>query len=142
MRLCVPRYRFLELYYHRRETGRVQTVVIYLPDIRSCLPTAEEWQTLRQQYKTTLEGVLDHQNHNSSKARNSNSTGSSNGESAAAKEEAMATRESPGEEKAAKSTVVDGAAPEAMETNAEEEVPVAEAEAGAVDKAVTIMILF
>lgn len=61
----------MELYYHRRETGRVNTVVVYMPDVRSCIPTAEEWLVLKGQYKMALQRVLD-QNDNSSKASNSN----------------------------------------------------------------------
>lgn len=71
------RYRFVELYYHRRETGRVQTVVVFLPDVRSCVPTADEWQAQRQQYKMALQRAID-RNDNSppspSKASNSSST--------------------------------------------------------------------
>lgn len=77
----------MELYYHRRESGRVQTVVVYLPDIRACVPTADEWPVLKRQYKGALQRVLD-QNSNSSKASNSNpdsgsgSKGASGGEAA------------------------------------------------------------
>lgn len=60
----------MELYY-RRESGRVQTVVVFMPDVRSCVPTADEWIALKGQYKMALQRVLD-QNHNSSKASNSN----------------------------------------------------------------------
>lgn len=41
-----------------------------MPDIRSCIPTMDEWLTLKGQYKMALERVLD-QNHISSKASNS-----------------------------------------------------------------------
>lgn len=65
----------MELYYHRRETGRVNTVVVYMPDVRSCIPTAEEWLVLKGQYKMALQRVLD-QNDNFSKASNSNADSS------------------------------------------------------------------
>lgn len=63
----------MELYYYRRESGRGtrETVVVFMPDVRSCVPTADEWTALKGQYKTALQRVLD-QNHNSSKASNSN----------------------------------------------------------------------
>lgn len=81
----MTRYRFVELYYHRRETGRVHTVVVYMPDVRSCLPTAEEWQGLRKQYKMALQRVLD-QNHNSSSPKTSNSNPDSSSSNVKAEE--------------------------------------------------------
>lgn len=35
--------------------ARVQTVVIFLPDIRSCIPTRVEWDELNIKYKRRLE---------------------------------------------------------------------------------------
>ena len=67
----------MELSYYRRESGRVQTVVMYMPDVRACLPTQDEWQLVREQYKAALHRVLG-QNDESSpqpnvpKDRNSN----------------------------------------------------------------------
>lgn len=60
------RYRFVELYYHRSESihkgqtipARVETVVIYLPDVWSCLPTRLEWDNLLQSYQKQLEQEL------------------------------------------------------------------------------------
>lgn len=57
------RYRFVELYYRRVETvrkgriipARTQTVVLFLPDVRSCLPTRLEWDELSIKYKKHLE---------------------------------------------------------------------------------------
>ncbi|KAL9694754.1 hypothetical protein quinque_014039 [Culex quinquefasciatus] len=51
---CSRWYRFVELYYRRSETyhkgrlipARIETVVIFLPDIRSCQPTRPEWDEL------------------------------------------------------------------------------------------------
>lgn len=53
----------MELYYRRVETvrkgrtvpARTQTVVIFLPDVRSCLPTRLEWDELTVKYKNHLE---------------------------------------------------------------------------------------
>lgn len=53
----------MELYYRRVESvrkGRIvpaktQTVVIFLPDVRSCLPTRLEWDDLCVKYKKHLE---------------------------------------------------------------------------------------
>lgn len=58
---CVPcRYRFVELYYRRkgRSGCRTQTVVIFLPDIRSCLATRAEWDDLNSKYKRQLDQKL------------------------------------------------------------------------------------
>lgn len=63
---CTQWYRFLELYYHRSESiykgktipGRVETVVIYLPDINSCMPTRMEWTQLQDNYKMKLEQII------------------------------------------------------------------------------------
>lgn len=58
------RYRFVELYYRRSKAkgrtipGRVETVVIYLPDVRSCVPTRIEWDALHASYKTKMEFVI------------------------------------------------------------------------------------
>lgn len=57
------RYRFVELYYRRGESvrkgrtipARTQTVVIFLPDVRSCLPIRAEWDELCVKYKNHLE---------------------------------------------------------------------------------------
>lgn len=70
--LCVgsspytSRYRFLELHYYRSEysnkgkliPSRMETVVIYLPDINSCMPTYSEWNILTQDYKAAVEKIL------------------------------------------------------------------------------------
>lgn len=52
------RYRFVELYYRRAESvhrgrvvpARVETVVVYVPDVWSCLPTRLEWDALVPSY--------------------------------------------------------------------------------------------
>lgn len=59
------RYRFVELYYRRAESvhrgrqlpARVETVVIFVPDVWSCLPTRLEWDSLSLQYKRQAEGL-------------------------------------------------------------------------------------
>lgn len=56
----------MELYYRRGETthkgkavpARVETVVIFLPDVWSCLPTRLEWEELQQGYRKHLEKIL------------------------------------------------------------------------------------
>lgn len=56
----------MELYYRRSESvrkgrtipARVETVVIYLPDVRSCVPTRLEWDALNVSYKQKLEQVI------------------------------------------------------------------------------------
>ena len=36
----------------------MEKVVIYLPDIRSCLPTRNEYETLRDAYKATVQRLI------------------------------------------------------------------------------------
>lgn len=72
---CPRRYRFVELYYRRAESvrkgrtipARVETVVIYLPDVRSCVPTRLEWDALQITYKHKLDQILG-QNENAAAA--------------------------------------------------------------------------
>lgn len=61
------RYRFLELYYRRAETthksgrvvpSRVETVILFLPDVWRCVPTRLEWDGLHLSYKKQLERKL------------------------------------------------------------------------------------
>ncbi|KAK0097267.1 hypothetical protein PV326_002719 [Microctonus aethiopoides] len=61
---CTQWYRFLELYYRRAETthksgrvvpSRVETVILFLPDVWSCVPTRLEWDSLHVSYKKQLE---------------------------------------------------------------------------------------
>lgn len=67
--ICSYRYRFLELKYRRSEQvkeksgdivkpARIETVVIFLPDIYSCMPNRTEWETLQHQYKQACEKFL------------------------------------------------------------------------------------
>ncbi|XP_065333777.1 cell division cycle and apoptosis regulator protein 1-like isoform X4 [Cloeon dipterum] len=59
---CTQWYRFVEIYYHRSETThkgkvippRVETVVLFLPDVWSCLPTRLEWESMQLAYKKQL----------------------------------------------------------------------------------------
>lgn len=63
----------MELYYKRVESvrkgrvhpARTQTVVIFLPDVRSCLPTRFEWDELTVKYKQHLEKKLQSNNRTS-----------------------------------------------------------------------------
>lgn len=64
---CTQWYRFLELYYRRAETthksgrvvpSRVETVILFLPDVWSCVPTKLEWDGLQLSYKKQLERKL------------------------------------------------------------------------------------
>lgn len=60
------RYRFVELYYRRSETShkgkavpaRVETVVIFLPDVWSCVSTRLEWDGMQLNYRKQLERRL------------------------------------------------------------------------------------
>lgn len=64
--MCSDRYRFLELYYRRSESvhkgrvvpARVETVVLFLPDVWSCIPTRLEWDGLHHNYGKQLERKL------------------------------------------------------------------------------------
>lgn len=70
---CTRWYRFVELYYRRSETyhkgrlvpARIETVVIFLPDIRSCQPTRPEWDELHLSYKSHLERIISSQSSDS-----------------------------------------------------------------------------
>ena len=56
------RYRFAEIRYHRPEEthkgrvvpARVETVVLFLPDVWSCNPSRIEWDSLVVAYKRQL----------------------------------------------------------------------------------------
>ncbi|KXJ73619.1 hypothetical protein RP20_CCG015407 [Aedes albopictus] len=70
---CTRWYRFVELYYRRSETyhkgrlipARIEMVVIFLPDVRSCQPTNPEWDELHLSYKSHLERIINSQNSDS-----------------------------------------------------------------------------
>lgn len=54
MRCPLHRYRFVELHYRRKgrnDAAKTQTVVIFLPDVRSCVPTRIEWDEMNAKYK-------------------------------------------------------------------------------------------
>ncbi|XP_073831168.1 cell division cycle and apoptosis regulator protein 1-like [Musca autumnalis] len=63
---CTQWYRFMELYYHRSEyknmekggPPRVETVVIFLPDVHSCMPSVAEYNTMCGLYKATAEKII------------------------------------------------------------------------------------
>lgn len=54
------------MYYRRAESthkgklipARVETVVLFLPDVWSCLPTRLEWDNLQVTYKKQLDRIL------------------------------------------------------------------------------------
>lgn len=56
----------MEIYYRRAETvhkgktipARVETVVLFLPDVWNCLPTRLEWDGLQANYKKLLDRKL------------------------------------------------------------------------------------
>lgn len=56
----------MELYYRRTESvhkgkvvpARVETVVLFLPDVWSCLPTRLEWEGLHLSYQRQLDKKL------------------------------------------------------------------------------------
>lgn len=70
LHLFINRYRFVELKYRRSEQNkkdggdnsikpaRIENVVIFLPDIHSCMPNRTEWDGIQQQYKKALEKLL------------------------------------------------------------------------------------
>ncbi|XP_055603785.1 cell division cycle and apoptosis regulator protein 1-like [Uranotaenia lowii] len=70
---CTRWYRFVELYYRRSETyhkgrlipARIETVVIFVPDVRSCQPTAAEWTDLHLSYKAHLDRIINSDPENS-----------------------------------------------------------------------------
>lgn len=76
--MCTQWYRFAEIRYVRPEEmhkgrlvpARVETVVLFLPDVWSIRPTCLEWDALRGAYKTHLQKRL---------AGSSNSSGSGGG---------------------------------------------------------------
>lgn len=58
VRCSSHRYRFVELHYRRKgrnDPAKTQTVVIFLPDVRSCVPTRIEWDDLNAKYKQHFE---------------------------------------------------------------------------------------
>ncbi|XP_022919300.2 cell division cycle and apoptosis regulator protein 1-like [Onthophagus taurus] len=63
---CTKWYRFVELYYRRAEgthrgktvPARVETVVVFLPDVWSCLSTRLEWDALQLGYRRQLDRRL------------------------------------------------------------------------------------
>jgi DBC1 len=61
----------VELYYRRSEShkgrltpARIETVVIFLPDIRTCQPTRVEWDKITSMYKNKLDSVIKNCNQN------------------------------------------------------------------------------
>jgi len=48
-----PRFRFMELYY-RRSNGVLETVVFFIPDISTCVPSEKEWRHIGGAYKLAL----------------------------------------------------------------------------------------
>lgn len=62
----VGRFRFLEVHYHRAEIShhgkvvpaRVETVVIFVPDVWSATPNRVDWEKLNDDYKSALERRL------------------------------------------------------------------------------------
>lgn len=67
--MFINRYRFVELKYRRSEQykkdggseikpARIENVVIFLPDVHSCMPNRSEWEGVQQQYKQALEKLL------------------------------------------------------------------------------------
>lgn len=60
--VCTQWYHFAEIHYHHPEEthkgctvpARVETVVLFFPDVWHCLPTRSEWETLSRGYKQQL----------------------------------------------------------------------------------------
>ncbi|KAL0279865.1 UNVERIFIED_CONTAM: hypothetical protein PYX00_001337 [Menopon gallinae] len=63
---CTHWYRFAEIYYHRSKSthkgkqipARVETVVIYIPDVWSAMPSCLEWDALQLNLKKQLDKKL------------------------------------------------------------------------------------
>lgn len=70
----------MELHYHRQDhkkkdaSPRIETVVIYLPDVHSCMPNAAQWQELSQVYKSAVENVIARKSAAAKAAATSNAT--------------------------------------------------------------------
>ncbi|XP_054729601.1 cell division cycle and apoptosis regulator protein 1-like isoform X1 [Anastrepha obliqua] len=107
---CTQWYRFVELHYHRQDhkkkdaQPRIETVVIYLPDVHSCMPNSTQWQELTQVYKNAVEGVIARKN-------------------AAAKAAAANTAAVDAEMAASSPTAADGDAADTSATDATKEEP-------------------
>ncbi|XP_021950634.1 uncharacterized protein LOC110847903 isoform X2 [Folsomia candida] len=52
---CKYWYRFMEIYY-RRSNGNLETVVYFLPDLSSCVPSLPEWDKITKSYRIALNG--------------------------------------------------------------------------------------
>uniref|UniRef100_A0A0A9XIZ5 Cell division cycle and apoptosis regulator protein 1 n=1 Tax=Lygus hesperus TaxID=30085 RepID=A0A0A9XIZ5_LYGHE len=63
---CTQWFRFLEVHYHRAESNhhgkvvpaRVETVVLFVPDVWSASPSRGDWETITADYKKALEKRL------------------------------------------------------------------------------------
>ncbi|XP_013190345.2 cell division cycle and apoptosis regulator protein 1 [Amyelois transitella] len=58
---CTQWYRMVEFYYWREGSGgksRLETVVLFLPDVWSAQPSRIEWGTIQDQYKAACEASL------------------------------------------------------------------------------------
>ncbi|KAI5644392.1 DBC1 domain-containing protein [Phthorimaea operculella] len=58
---CTQWYRMVEFYYWRETSGgrsRLETVVLYLPDVWAAQPSRVEWTTIQDHYKAAAEAAL------------------------------------------------------------------------------------
>ena len=70
------RYHFAEMRYHRPEEmhkgrlvpARVETVVIFLPDVWSCSPSHLEWEAMQSSYKKQLQQKIAEENKDETQA--------------------------------------------------------------------------
>ena len=48
----MTRYRVAEIRYHRVSSmkSRIENVLLFVPDVWSCVPTASQWETIVQSY--------------------------------------------------------------------------------------------
>ena len=48
----VVRYRIAEIRYHRVSSmkSRIESVLLFVPDVWSCVPTSSQWETIVQSY--------------------------------------------------------------------------------------------
>ncbi|XP_026322034.1 cell division cycle and apoptosis regulator protein 1-like isoform X2 [Hyposmocoma kahamanoa] len=58
---CTQWYRMVEFYYWREGSGgksRLETVVLFLPDVWSAQPSRVDWTTVQEQYKAACEAAI------------------------------------------------------------------------------------
>ncbi|XP_029635988.1 cell division cycle and apoptosis regulator protein 1 isoform X1 [Octopus sinensis] len=101
--MCTQWYRFAEIRYIRPEEmhkgrlvpARVETVVLFLPDVWSIRPTCLEWESLRAAYKSHLQKKLAGSSSSSVNSSGGTATDSKDDTTTQEEEEAMNTEKEP-----------------------------------------------